>query len=86
LFLLSVLTIVAGLGAAVWLFATGQAGTVDGLFLVLTSLLMALVFALYVCYMIHRAMVAAAQPAAGTAKAGSAKAPAKPEPATVTHA
>ena len=30
--------IVASLGAVVWLVATGQAGTVDGLFLLLTAL------------------------------------------------
>ena len=47
LFLFSVLMIAAGLGAAAWLVATGQAGTVDGLFLVLTALITAAAFALY---------------------------------------
>jgi len=41
-------------GAAVWLFVSGQAGTVDGLFLVLTALLSAAVFALYVKFVIGR--------------------------------
>ena len=77
LFLFSVFMIVAGLGAAGWLFATGQAGTVDGLFLLLTALLTALVFALYVLFVIHRAMEAAAAPAPQPAKAGTAPAPAK---------
>ena len=38
-----------------------------------TSLLIAVVFALYVWYMIRRVMTAAARPAAETAKAGAAK-------------
>ena len=38
LFLFSILMIAAGLGAAAWMVATGQADTVDGLFLVLTAL------------------------------------------------
>jgi len=55
LFLFSIFMIVVSLGAAVWLFVTGQAGTVDGLFLVLTALLSAAVFALYVKFVIGRA-------------------------------
>ena len=86
LFLFSVLMIAGGLGAAGWLVASGQAGTVDGLFLVLTSLLIALVFALYAVYVIRRAMKAVAQPATETAKAAGARAVAKPEPATATRA
>lgn len=58
LFLFSVSMIVAGLGAAAYLAATGQAGTVDGLFLVLAALLAALVFALYLVFAIRRAMAA----------------------------
>jgi hypothetical protein len=70
--------ILGGIGTAVWLFATGQAGTVDGLFLLLTALLIALAFALYVMFMIRRAMEAA-KPVPQTAKASAgaaAKAPA----------
>ena len=79
LFLFSVLMILGGVGTAVWLFVSGQAGTVDGLFLVLTALLTAAAFLLYVIFMIHREMEAAAKPAAVPAKAAggaAAKAPA----------
>lgn len=48
--------IVASLGAVGWLGVSGQALTVDGLFLVLTALLTALVFLLYVVFMVRRAM------------------------------
>ena len=65
--------IVISLGAAVWLFVTGQAGTVDGLFLVLTALLSAAVFALYVKFMIGRAMDAQKQPLAPAAKTAAKK-------------
>jgi hypothetical protein len=77
LFLFSVLMIVASIGAAAYLVVSGQAGTVDGLFLVVTALLIALCFLLYIGYMIARAMEAqkrAAQPA----KAGAATSTAKP--------
>jgi hypothetical protein len=72
LFLFSLLMIVASLGAVVWLFVTGQGLTVDGLFLVLTALLGAAVFALYVKFVIGRAMEAQKQSAAQTAKAAKA--------------
>jgi hypothetical protein len=84
LFLFSLLMIVAGLGAAVWLVVTGQAGTVDGLFLVLTALLVALCFALYVIFLVGRAMEPAAKPAAQPARTGAASS-AKPAPAAVTQ-
>ena len=74
MFLFSVLMIVAGLGATAWMVATGQAATVDGLFLCLTALLVALCFALYVVFVIRRAMEAAAKPAAQPVKAGAAAA------------
>jgi len=83
LFLFSILMIVSGVGAAVWLIVTGQAGTVDGLFLVLTALLIAAAFALYVMFLIHRAMEAVAKPAQQTAKAGAGAA--AKAPATVTQ-
>jgi len=73
LFLFSIFMILISLGAAVWLFVTGQAGTVDGLFLVLTALLSAAVFALYVKFMIGRAMDAQKQPPAPVAKAAAKK-------------
>jgi hypothetical protein len=80
LFLFSIFMIVVGLAATGWLLATGQAGTVDGLFLVLTALLNVAVFGLYVLYMLGRAMEApkaAAQPT----KAGAPSSAAKPAPA-----
>jgi len=77
--------IVVGLAAAVWLVATGQAATVDGLFLLLTSLLVALCFALYVIFMIRRAMEAAAKPAPQPAKATAVASAAKPAPAPATQ-
>lgn len=69
LFLFSVFMIAASLGAAVWLGVTGQALTVDGIFMVITALITALAFLLYVVYLIRRAMepppkVAPAKPAA----------------------
>ena len=79
--------IVLGLGSAVWLFVTGQAGTVDGLFLLLTSLLMVAVFGLYVMYVIHRAMEAVTpKPPAAAAKAGAAAPAAKRTPTPAAQA
>ena len=69
--------IVASAGSAAYLVATGQAGTVDGLFLVITALLIAVCFLIYVMYMIHRAMEAK-KPAPQPAKAGAATSAAKP--------
>ena len=84
LFLFSLLMIAAGVGSAAYLVATGQASTVDGLFLVLTALLLALIFALYTIYTIRRAMEAAKGPAAQSAGAAAAKT-AKPAPAPATQ-
>jgi len=68
--------ILASLGAAVWLLMTGQAGTVDGLFLFLTALLSAAVFGLYVKFMIGRAMEAQKQAhAPSPAQSAAAKTP-----------
>lgn len=80
LFLFSVLMVFGGVGTAVWLFISGQAGTVDGLFLLLTALLVAAVFLLYLVFMIHREMEAVAKPAAAPAKAGAAAATKAPAP------
>ena len=80
LFLFSCAVIVASLGAAVWLIATGQAATVDGLFLLLTCLTVAAAFALYLMYMIRRAMEPTEQPAAKPAKAAATPTPAKTAP------
>ena len=85
LFLFSIVMIVGSLASAGWLIATGQAGTVDGLFLVLTALLMALVFGLYVMFVIRRAMEAA-KPAATAPAAKAAPAAAKPAAPATTQA
>jgi hypothetical protein len=55
-FLFSCAVILASLGATGWMIATGQAATVDGLFLLLMCLTVAAAFALYVMYMIKQAM------------------------------
>ena len=81
LFLFSIAMVLGGVGTAVWLGATGQAATVDGLFMALTALLVALAFALYLKFMIKRAMEEVAQPAAKPAKAATASS-AKPAPVT----
>jgi len=76
LFLFSVTMIVASLAATGYLVATGQALTLDGLFLILTALILAAGFALYLVYLVRHAMTrpkaaapaakAAATPAAAT--------------------
>jgi TRAP-type C4-dicarboxylate transport system permease small subunit len=80
LFLFSLLMIAAGVASVGYLVATGQAGTVDGLFLTLTALLLTVCFALYVIYVIRRAMEAA-KPAAPAAKTAATPSPAKAAPA-----
>jgi len=81
LFLFSVAVEIASLAAAGWLLATGQAGTVDGLFLLLTCLLIALAFGLYLVFMIRRAMEPEAAPAAQQAKTvPAAQTQSKPAP------
>jgi TRAP-type C4-dicarboxylate transport system permease small subunit len=78
-FLFSCGVILASLGATGWMIATGQAATVDGLFLLLMCLTVAAAFALYVMYMIKQAMQSLAPPAAKPAKAATPAA-AKPAP------
>ena len=75
LFLFSVLAIFAGLASVAYLVATGQVGTMDGLFLTLTALVLAAGFAIYLVYMIRGAMEAAksAVPATRTAASSTAK-------------
>jgi ABC-type uncharacterized transport system permease subunit len=84
LFIFSILMILGGLGTAVWLFVSGQADTVDGLFMVLTALLVAAAFALYVKFMIGRAKEEVAKSATQPAKAAASPA-SKPTPATVSQ-
>ena len=75
LFIFSCIVIVASLGAVGWLVASGQATSVDGLFLVLMCLLIALAFGLYVMFMIKRAMEALEAPPAKPAKAAATPQP-----------
>jgi hypothetical protein len=82
--LISVLMVIVSLAAAGWLLVSGQAGYVDGLFLLLTCLLTALAFALYLMFMINRAneaLKAAAQPV----KPAPAAAKGAPKPATASQ-
>ena len=88
LFLFSTVAVIASLGAAGWLVASGQAGSVDGLFLLLTCLVVALAFALYLAFLIRGAMkpVAAPAPAAkAAAKAPASAATAAKAPAPVAQ-
>jgi hypothetical protein len=84
LFLFSIGVVIASLAAAGWLLATGQAGTVDGLFLLLTCLLIAFAFLLYVGFMIRRAMASAPAPKAAV-KAAPAAQQAQSKPAQVAE-
>jgi hypothetical protein len=82
LLLFSALMIFGSLAATVWLVISGQALTVDGLFLVLVLLLIAAAFALYLKFLMGKAMEAA-QAASQPAK--PEKPAAKPAPATVSE-
>jgi predicted lipid-binding transport protein (Tim44 family) len=89
LFLFSIVVLIGSLGAAGWLLASGQAGSVDGLFLLLTCLLVALAFALYIGFVIKQAREQAAAPVAQPTKAAaaaSAQTKPAPAPAPATHA
>ena len=85
LFLFSLLVVIVSLGASGWLLANGQAGTVDGLFLLLTCLITAAAFGLYLMFVIYRtreSLEAAAKAAAKPpAKPAAAQKPA-PAPST----
>jgi hypothetical protein len=79
LFLFSVLMIVVAAATIAYLVATGQALTLDGLFVELTALLLAVGFGMYLVYLIRRAMEPA-KPAVPAAKPAAAPAPAKAAP------
>lgn len=86
LFLFSCTVILGSLAAAGWLAASGQAATVDGLFLLLVCLTIAAAFGLYVMFLIKRAMESAA-PVQAAAKASAApEAAAKPKAAPLVAA
>ena len=79
LFLFSILMIAVGAATVAYLIATGQALTLDGLFLTLTALILAAGFGLYLIYMIRHAMEPA-KPAVPAAKPATNTAPAKAAP------
>lgn len=56
LFLLSLIAVLASLGVAGWLAATGQALSFDGLFLLLTCLVLAFAFGLYAGSLLKQAI------------------------------
>ena len=79
IFLVSIAMVIGSLATAVWLVVAGQAVTVDGLFLLLTALLVALAFSLYLGFLIRRVkaeLAAKPAPAAKPAAAPQAKTPA----------
>lgn len=56
MFLFSILIVTGSLVLAVWLLATGQADSFDGLFLFLSSLVVAGAFSLYLKFLISNAI------------------------------
>src|SRR5258708_37955232 len=82
-FLFSVFMIVVCLGTCVLLLMNGQAESVDGLFLILMCLAVALAFGLYLMFMIKRAMEPPPPPPKPAAKPATA---AKPAPVAQTQA
>ncbi len=78
-FLFLVAMVAGSLGGAGWLVATGQAASVEGIFLVLVFLVLALVFGVAIYTMIRDAMEAAQPPPAASKPAATALAkPAQP--------
>lgn len=53
LFLFSLGVLIAALGVAGWLIATDQVGTIDGLFLFCTCMVIALTFGLYLRWLVR---------------------------------
>jgi len=83
LLLFSLVVILAAASVAVWLIATGQVAYIDGLFLFLCCLVVALAFSLYVRYLIRNAMAAPATEAMKASAAAGVK-PATPAPVEQT--
>jgi len=83
LFIISVVVIVVALASTGWLVASGQALTVDGLFLLLTCGLVALAFALYLWFLIGRALKALQPPPPKAAPSATAAAAKKAAPTPV---
>ena len=72
LFIFGIVVIVVCLGSCAALLINGQAESVDGLFLILMCLSIALAFGLYLMFMIKRAMEPPPAPPKPAAKAGGA--------------
>lgn len=84
-FLFSLIMVVGSLATAAWMIATGQVVNMDGIFLFLVLLLLALVFFLCIASLLKGAKESAAQ--AATAKpAPAARAAAAPVPAATAPA
>src|SRR3981081_2504346 len=83
LFIFGVVVILVCLGSCAGLLMNGQAESVDGLFLILMCLAIALAFGLYLMFMIKRAMEPPPAPPKAAAKPATA---AKPEPVAQTQA
>ena len=83
LFIFGIIVILVCLGSCAALLINGQAESVDGLFLILMCLSIALAFGLYLMFMIKRAMESPPAPPKPAAKAGGA---AKAEPVAQTQA
>lgn len=82
LFLFSLVVLMASLAAAAWLVISGQAGSVDGLFLLLTSLLVAFAFGCYLLFLVRRARASLVPAPEAVKKAGAAPPKAAPKAAT----
>jgi hypothetical protein len=61
-FLSSVVLFLGGIAVCVWLIATGQLGTFDGNFLLLSSILVTAAFGLYIRFLIRGATAARPSP------------------------
>src|SRR5262249_12659865 len=85
-FLFLVVVALGSLGGAGWLVATGQAVSVEGLFLVLVALLLALVCGVSIYVMIRGAMEAIQAPSAAAKPAAATQSkPAQGKPAQTTE-
>ena len=81
LFVFSLSVIAASLGVAAWLAITGQARYIDGLFLLISCLVLALAFGIYLRYLVRSAIMTVSPPETATLKAAAPSASArKPAP------
>ena len=85
LFIFGVIVIVVCLGTCGALLINGQAESVDGLFLILMCLAIALAFTLYLMFMIKRAMEPPPAPPKPAAKTAAPAAKSEPVAQTQTE-